>query len=60
MKRSLAFLSGKTGFEPATFGVTSQDSNQLSYFPKVFTNFPTILDFDELGTNGIEPLAFSV
>ena len=27
-------LSGKTGIEPATSGVTSQYSNQLSYFPK--------------------------
>ena len=25
--------AGKTGFEPATSGVTDQHSNQLSYFP---------------------------
>ena len=26
-------LTGKTGFEPATSGVTNQHSNRLSYFP---------------------------
>lgn len=28
--------AGKTGFEPATSGVTDQHSNQLSYFPLSF------------------------
>jgi hypothetical protein len=28
--------AGKTGFEPATSGVTDQHSNQLSYFPLLY------------------------
>ena len=33
-------LTGKTGFEPATPGVTSQCYNRLSYFPSV--RLPTL------------------
>lgn len=32
-RESRAGGAGKTGFEPATSGVTDQHSNQLSYFP---------------------------
>ena len=35
--RKLEDRAGKTGFEPATSGVTDQHSNQLSYFPPFFT-----------------------
>ncbi len=53
-------MAERTGFEPATPGVTGRYSNQLNYRSVVGRQNAKHSDFDLVGVAGVEPATYGL